>query len=76
MKINYKIVAGVLCAVVVYDEIAGYINLKRHKKLAKLYALYKEHATYLAKRLDAHGIPVDDFDVIVYNNFLENVKNA
>lgn len=61
MKINYKIVSGILAAGWAYEAYANCSNAKRaysaRKKLASL-------INYQAGMLDKHKVPMTEFDLI------------
>ena len=68
MKINFKVVSGILLAALVYDEVAGEINRRRHEKLKLRLKTERDLTDYLAHKLDDAEIPFTTFDKIVMHN--------
>lgn len=77
MKINYKIVSGILAACLVYDGVVGLKNVhtinklkSQNKKLIELATSYARINVYYADKLDEYAVPCDDFDRIVITDLM------
>ena len=78
MKINYKIVSGVLTAVLAYDGIVAIRNRKNHmalvehhKELHREYDKAVELTNLYAMKLNEYDVPMDDFTRIIMDHLTD-----
>jgi hypothetical protein len=60
--------AYILGAVLTVTYLALRSEVKRNRKMKKALLMQNEWITYLSRRLDDAGVPMDPFDEIVANN--------
>lgn len=75
MRINWKIVSGILAATLVYDETAGVINKKKYRRAVAQRDAYQEMTHYLARIMDVRDTPFTEFDRIAVNTIMEKVNS-
>lgn len=67
MKVNFKLVTGILAAALVYDYSVARKNRKINEALrAELLSSFDRNL-FLCEKLDAAEVPFDEFDKIIFH---------
>lgn len=68
METNWKLVSGILAAVLIYDCRIAYKNKKRFARNQEVLKRANELTLFYASKLEEHQIPLDAFDRIIIDN--------
>lgn len=74
MRINWKLVSGALFAALLYDGHVQLHNNKQMSRLIKSHTSANELNGLLIGICERNNVEVDDFEVIVLNDLMENIK--
>lgn len=74
MSINKDKVILVLAAIAVYNECVAAVNGRRANANKRKYDALRDYTNLLVDRLNHEGIQLTEFEKIVMNDTLENLK--